>query len=174
MTIKDVASRLNISHQAVRARIAKSCGQAAGNYTTSSGDLTEDGLRLVADLYFSGDLSALTDETPTESKAERLRSEPEIAKSEVERLRSELEITESEIKRLESEIERLESEIERLRSEAQTAASEHAKQLVELTKSFTDSLDSAHRLADQAQQLHARSLVKPLPWYRRLLGSKTH
>lgn len=160
MTIKDVAARLNISHQAVRARIAKSGGQAAGNYTTSSGDLTGDGLQLVADLYFSGDLSALTDETPTESEAERLRSELDIARSE--------------IKRLESEVERLKSEVDRLTSEAQSAAAEHAKQLVELTKSFTESLDKAHRLADQAQQLHAQSLVKSLPWYRRLLGGKKH
>ena len=156
MTIKDVASRLNISHQAVRARIAKSRGQAAGNYTTSSGDLTEDGLRLVADLYFSGDLSALTDETqdePTNGEVERLTAEIDSLRAENEQLRSEL---------------------ERVRSEAQTAAVEHAQQIVELTRSFTESLDKAHRLADQAQQLHARSIVKPLPWYRRLLGGKTH
>lgn len=160
MTIKDVAARLNISNQAVRARIAKSGGQAAGNYTTSSGDLTDDGLQLVADLYFSGDLSALTDEIPSES--------------EVEKIRSELEISSSEVSRLKSEVERLTSEVERLRSEAQAAASEHAKQIVELTRSFKESLDKAHQLADQAQQLHARSLAKSLPWYRRLLGGKTH
>jgi outer membrane murein-binding lipoprotein Lpp len=155
MTIKDVASRLNISHQAVRARIAKSCGQAAGNYTTSSGDLTEDGLRLVADLYFSGDLSALTDETqdePTNGEIERLTAEIEQLKSENEQLRSEL---------------------DRVRSEAQTAVVEHARQIVDLTGSFTESLAAAHRLADQAQQLHAQAIIKPLPWYRRLLGEKT-
>lgn len=155
MTIKDVAARLNISHQAVRARIAKAGGQAAGNYTTSSGDLTGDGLQLVADLYFSGDLLALTEGTqdePTSGEVERLTAEIEKLKSENEQLRSEL---------------------ERVRSEAQAAASEHARQIVELTKSFTENLANAHRLADQAQQLHAQSLVKPLPWYRRLLGSKT-
>mgnify|MGYP003308117189 CR=1 FL=1 len=59
MTIRDLSSRIGVSHQAIRARIQRESGRSSGDYTDRNGDLTPDGLQLIADLYFAGNLSAI-------------------------------------------------------------------------------------------------------------------
>lgn len=170
MTIKDISLRVGVSHQAIRAKISKETGRTSKEYT-KDGELTPEGLQLIADLYFDGDIDALNNSSPVELSP--CDNQIDNLNQIIAQLTQEKENLSLEIARLSQTLESLVSECGSLRSENQSLRENinaHAQQLINLTTAFNNNLADAHRLADQAQQLQLASIQRQRPFWRRLLG----
>lgn len=184
MTIKDIAARVGISQQAIRARIMKETGKASGEYT-DNGSLTDEGLQLVAALYFDGCVDLILHKSPSDgclsdcdkqTTADNQLTQPNAdnLSQEVARL-SQLVVSLSQDKdnlsqQLAATMQSCDN-LTRRNAHLEESLLREVERVGELTRTITDQASSITRLADQAQQLQLASLAtaKKSIWLR-LLG----
>ena len=134
MTIKDVAARTGLSHQAIYKRLKARGLSVSELKDKASGQLTEEGERLVRELF-----SIQAEEAPTvDDKPSEEPSEPSAeVETEVEKLRNRVEELTTEVEKLRNHVETLEATNTALTSERDylRLALERSQQLQMVTAS---------------------------------------
>lgn len=153
LTVTEAAEKLRVSPQAVRKRMAKFtaeeaerwvCFEQAGGRKTAFLRVAAEGEECPA---LINELRAAMEPGETEETAAAEAQEPEAN------------YAEALIAELKADKERLQRELE-----------EERRRNAELSAQMASLAETAQRIADQAQQLQAASLVRPKSIWRRLLG----
>jgi len=141
MTIKDVAAQTGLSHQAIYKRIKARGLSVSSLKDKASGQLTEEGERLIRELF-----SIQAKEEPTTGKAPDMASEEPTVE------------VESEVEKLRNRVETLTTEVEKLRN--------HVATLEEKNKALTEERDFLRLSLERSQQLQmvtASKIPNPPP-----------
>ena len=135
MTIKDIAAAAGLSHQAVYKRLKGRGVKLESIKDKATGELTEEGERLVREIF------SLQDE-PGEAAPPPPAAEEKAAPVEVE----------SEVERLRNQVAELSAEVEKLRNQVAT--------LEDKEKALTDERDFLRLSLERSQQLQAITAQK--------------
>lgn len=142
MTIKEASALYGVSTQAIYKRLTKN-GYDLKQLKDSSGNLTEEGERIIDQLF---DRVTVTGEgDPTPQPAKKKPQKPDVTPSLQDQ---------EEVERLKSEVARLTTELERLQATVANLQEER---------------DFLRRALDQSQQLHAMTMrmLPPAPAERK-------
>ena len=132
MTIKDVAARTGLSHQAIYKRLKANGLSVSDLKDKASGQLTEEGERILAEMF------SIQAEEPTADGAPEITNEEPTAESGSEELRN--------------EVARLTTEVEKLRNQVAT--------LEEKNTALTEERDFLRVSLERSQQLQAITASK--------------
>lgn len=132
MTIKDVATRTGLSHQAIYKRLKARGLSVSDLKDKASGQLTEEGERILAEMF------SIQAEEPTVDDAPEITNEEPTVESGSEELRNE-------VARLTTEVEKLRNQITVLETKAQA---------------LTEERDFLRVTLEHSQQLQAMTLAK--------------
>ena len=141
MTIKDVAAQTGLSHQAIYKRLKARGLSVSSLKDRASGQLTEEGERLIRELF-----SIKAKEEPTTENAPDMASEEPTVE------------VESEVEKLRNRVEKLNAEVEKLRN--------HVATLEEKNTALTDERDFLRLSLERSQQLQmvtASKIPNPPP-----------
>lgn len=103
MTIKDVAARTGLSHQAIYKRLKARGLSVSDLKDKASGQLTEEGERILAEMF------SIQAEEPTVDGAQEAKSEEPRPESGSEKLRNEVARLTTEVEKLRNRVETLEA-----------------------------------------------------------------
>lgn len=141
MTIKDVAARTGLSHQAIYKRLKARGLSASALKDKESGHLTEEGERLLAEMFSLQAEEITADTEPTETSEHAQEAE----ESGSEELRNQ-------VAELTTQVEKLTTEVEKLRNQVAT--------LEEKNSALTEERDFLRVALDRSQQLQAITASK--------------